>query len=99
MEKVEILNLGYGGGLMLTGGRRRGRTAYSFSLQMGTLTQIYIHTYIVLVLSPPIESGSGVSSGIKWFQPPPDRSCGGSNRGPPYQVQRQSPLNQLTIGT
>ncbi|GAU50184.1 hypothetical protein TSUD_408770 [Trifolium subterraneum] len=28
-------------------------------------------------------------SGIKWFQPPPDRSCGGSNRGPPNQVQRQ----------
>ncbi|GAU47653.1 hypothetical protein TSUD_27780 [Trifolium subterraneum] len=25
-------------------------------------------------------------SGIKWFQPPPDRSCGGSNRGPPYQI-------------
>ncbi|GAU30124.1 hypothetical protein TSUD_360170 [Trifolium subterraneum] len=38
-----------------------------------------------------------ISSGIKWFQPHLDRSCGGSNRGPPYQVQRQSPLNQLTI--
>jgi hypothetical protein len=41
---------------------------------------------------------SSISYGIKWFQPPPDRSCWGSNRGPPYQVQRQSPLNQLTIG-
>ncbi|MCI93997.1 hypothetical protein A2U01_0115295, partial [Trifolium medium] len=27
----------------------------------------------------------GVSSGIKWFQSPPDRSCGGSNRGPPIK--------------
>jgi hypothetical protein len=32
------------------------------------------------------------------FQPPLDRGCGESNRGPPYQVQRQSPLDQLTIG-
>jgi hypothetical protein len=28
-----------------------------------------------------VESGSGVSSGIKWFKHPPDRRCGGSNRG------------------
>ncbi|MCI80287.1 hypothetical protein A2U01_0101558, partial [Trifolium medium] len=27
--------------------------------------------------------GSGVSSDIKWFQPPPDRSCGESNCDPP----------------
>jgi hypothetical protein len=33
----------------------------------------------------------------KWFQPPPNRSCGGSNRGSPYQVRRQSPMNQLMI--
>ncbi|PNY15697.1 3-phosphoshikimate 1-carboxyvinyltransferase chloroplastic-like [Trifolium pratense] len=39
------------------------------------------------------------SSGIKWFQSPPKCSCGISNRGPPYQVQRQSPLNQLTFGS
>jgi hypothetical protein len=32
-------------------------------------------------------------------QSPPNRNCGGSNRGPPYQVQRQSPLKQLTIST
>jgi hypothetical protein len=40
----------------------------------------------------------GTLSGIKWLQSPPDHSCGGSNRGPSYQVKRQSPLNQLTIG-
>ncbi|MCI00051.1 hypothetical protein A2U01_0021067, partial [Trifolium medium] len=28
---------------------------------------------------------------------PPDHSYGGPNCGPPYQVQRQSPPNQLTI--
>jgi hypothetical protein len=36
-----------------------------------------------------------------WYQVvpvPSDRSCGGLNRGSPYQVQRQSPLNQLPIG-
>jgi hypothetical protein len=49
------------------------------------------------LFSSPVESDSEVSSGIKWLQPPPDCSCGGSNRGPPYQIQRQSPLNQLTI--
>jgi hypothetical protein len=38
-----------------------------------------------------------VSSDIKWFQPPSDRSCGGSDSGPAYQVRYQSPLNQLTI--
>jgi hypothetical protein len=43
------------------------------------------------------KSVSGISSGIKWFQPPPDRSCGGLNRGPSYQVQRLSQLDQLTI--
>jgi hypothetical protein len=39
-----------------------------------------------------------LSSGIKWFHSPPKCSCGESNRGPPYQIQRQSPLNQLTFG-
>ncbi|PNX81774.1 hypothetical protein L195_g037799, partial [Trifolium pratense] len=39
----------------------------------------------------------GTSSDINWFQSPPKYSCGRSNRGPPYQVQRQSPLNQLTF--
>jgi hypothetical protein len=34
----------------------------------------------------------------KVFQSPPDRSCGGPIHDAPYQVQRQSPLNQLTIG-
>jgi hypothetical protein len=28
---------------------------------------------------------------------PPDRSYGESNCGPPYLVQRQSPLNQLQL--
>ncbi|MCI81732.1 hypothetical protein A2U01_0103006, partial [Trifolium medium] len=28
-----------------------------------------------LLNTPPVKSGSGVSSGIKWFQPPPDCSC------------------------
>jgi hypothetical protein len=35
-----------------------------------------------------------------WHQVVPtplDRSYRGSNRGPPYQIQRQSPLKQLTI--
>jgi hypothetical protein len=36
-----------------------------------------------------VESISRVNSGIKWFQPPLDRSCGGLNRGSFYQVQRQ----------
>jgi hypothetical protein len=49
------------------------------------------------MLSPPVESGSGVTFGIKLFQPPLNRSCGGSNRSPPYQVRRQSSLNQLTM--
>jgi hypothetical protein len=31
------------------------------------------------LFSPPVESCSGVSSDIKWFQSPSDRSCGGSN--------------------
>jgi hypothetical protein len=44
-----------------------------------------------------VEFSSGVSSSIKWFQPPPDRSCGGSNHSYPYQVRRQSPLNQLMM--
>jgi hypothetical protein len=41
----------------------------------------------------------GVSYDIKWFQPSPGRSCGRLNCGPSYQVQCQSPLNQLTIGS
>jgi hypothetical protein len=46
-------------------------------------------------------SSSRVSFSIKWFQfqPPPDHSCGGSNRDHLYQIQHQSLLNQLTIGT
>jgi hypothetical protein len=60
----------------------------------------YFGTDVVFIyfwFSPPGESGSEVSSGIKWFQPPPDFSCGGSNCDPPYQIQHQSPLNQLAI--
>jgi hypothetical protein len=41
------------------------------------------------------------SGGQFWHQvvlDHPDCSCGGSNCGPSYQIQRQSPLNQLTIG-
>jgi hypothetical protein len=54
---------------------------------------------IIFWFSPPVKSGSSVSFGIKWLQPYPDRSCGKLNCGPPYRVQRQSPLNQLTIGS
>ncbi|PNX97295.1 hypothetical protein L195_g020521 [Trifolium pratense] len=39
----------------------------------------------------------GAIFGIKWFQSPPKCSCGTSNCGSSYQVQRQSPLNQLTF--
>jgi hypothetical protein len=56
--------------------------------------ELMIFFYILFFcFSPPIESGSAVSSGIKWFQLHPDRNCGESNRGPPYQVQGQSSLN------
>jgi hypothetical protein len=46
-------------------------------------------TFFSFWFLPPVEYGSEVSSDIKWFQLPPDRSCGRSNPGPPYQVQRQ----------
>jgi hypothetical protein len=41
-----------------------------------------------VLFSPSVASGSMVSSGNKWFQPPPDHSCRGSNRDPPYQVHQ-----------
>jgi hypothetical protein len=50
-----------------------------------THQEIFIF-FIFCWFSPPVESGSRVSSDMKWFQPPPDRSCGRSNRDPPYQV-------------
>jgi hypothetical protein len=34
---------------------------------------------------------------LLWFQFPLDRSCEGSNCDPPYQIQRQSLLDQLSI--
>jgi hypothetical protein len=47
----------------------------------------YVWIFLFFWFSPPVESGSRVSSGIEWFQPPPDCNCGRSNRGLPYQIQ------------
>jgi hypothetical protein len=45
-EESWNFELGYGGGLMLTGGRRRGKAAYSFFFANGyTHTCIYIYTH------------------------------------------------------
>jgi hypothetical protein len=51
-----------------------------------------------LLLSPSVESGLRIGSDIKWFQSLSDHSCGRINHDPSYQVQRQAPLNQLSIG-
>jgi hypothetical protein len=32
--------------------------------------------HLIFLFAPPVLSGLGVSSGIKWFKLPPDRSCG-----------------------
>ncbi|PNX74129.1 hypothetical protein L195_g030044 [Trifolium pratense] len=37
----------------------------------------------------------GASSSIKWFQSPPKCSCGGSNRGPPYQIRAGPRVKRL----
>jgi hypothetical protein len=47
-------------------------------------TFIMSHSDTEFFFSPPVESGSGFSYSIKWFQPPVDRSCGRSNRGLSY---------------
>jgi hypothetical protein len=68
-------------------------------LHFNILDTLVNFLFIYLFISPPVESGTRVSSGIKWFQPPPDRNCAESNRGFHYQILGQSPPNQLTIGS
>jgi hypothetical protein len=41
--------------------------------------------FFVFLVSPPVESDSGVTSGIKWFQPPPI-AVAGSNRGSQFSA-------------
>ncbi|PNX57692.1 hypothetical protein L195_g058820 [Trifolium pratense] len=95
LGKPELYGFGFGFGE----GKTRPRPA-----PLPCLLVKVVHRSISLDESPvprgrgPSSPEFGASSGIKWFQSSPKCSCRESNRGPPYQVQLQSPLNQLTFG-
>ena len=60
------------------------------------LCSVCVFTISIWPTGPP-----NLVRGQLWHQvvtAPPNRSCGGSDRGPLYQVPRQSQWNQLTIG-
>jgi hypothetical protein len=48
---------------------------FIYFLEKGELVQATLMA-IFFWLPPPVESGSGISSSIKWFQPPLNRNCG-----------------------
>src|SRR3954462_10383740 len=68
-----------------------------FFIQAQSLYARYLHTLIArrpVSYSDPFFMGFWYLSGITLFLL--GCSCGGSDRNPPYQVQHQKPLNQLT---
>jgi hypothetical protein len=70
---------------------------YLIQIQIKNVLILYYFVFYRLIPREmgPNNSEFGASSDIKWFQCPPKCNCGGSNYGPPYEVQRQSPLDQL----
>jgi hypothetical protein len=58
------------------------------------LNLTHIHSSISTIFFP-LTLFPSKQTDFKWSQSSPDRSCEGLNCGPPYQVQRQSPLNRF----
>jgi hypothetical protein len=68
-----------------------------FSFYKGSLYIVIEHVNFIFLIFTTSLIWFGSQFWYHVVSAPSDRSCEGSDCGPPYQVQRQSPLNQLTI--